>query len=103
MLKPGNEIASIAIAQNELLAPVVSFKRYRRGHLLGGHSIDLRKGSQIETDNFWKLEKGMALTIHPNQYNPRFGYMAIGCQVLITDNGFEHLTRHTHDLVGIPV
>jgi len=102
-MKPGVEITEIAQLQNEILQPVVSFKRYRRGHLLGGHSMDLRKGSQIELDNHIRMEKGMAFTVHPNQYNPKFGYMAIGCQVLITDAGIEHLSRHSHELFGIPV
>jgi Xaa-Pro aminopeptidase len=102
LMKPGVDIRELCVLQNDVLESVVSFKRYRRGHMFG-HGMDLRKGCQIEMENYIKMEKNMVFTVHPNQYNPDFGYMALGCPVVITDDGIEHLSKHTHELVSIPI
>jgi Xaa-Pro dipeptidase len=43
--------------------------------------------------NQTKLVPGVVLTLHPNNYFPETGYMALGEPLLVTDNGYERLTK----------
>ena len=35
----------------------------------------------------------MAMIVHPNQYFPELGYMALGEMILVTDTGAERLCK----------
>lgn len=72
----------------------------RRGHGLGTTSTH---PGDIARTNDCLLQAGMFFIVHPNQYIPEVGYMLCGEPVLVTDTGFEVLTRRHCALVSIPV
>lgn len=59
-----------------------------RGHEFGFGPI----GMAITEETTTRLHEGMVLVIHPNQYIPETGYLALGDPVLITEEGSETLT-----------
>lgn len=62
-----------------------------RGHGFGPGSI--APGFLIDDQTETLLEKGQAVVVHPNQYLPDTGYLACGEMVLVTDTGYERLSR----------
>lgn len=59
-----------------------------RGHEFGFGPI----GMAITEETDVELQDGMILVIHPNQFIPETGYLALGDPILMTDNGAETLT-----------
>jgi len=59
----------------------------QRGHGFGLGSIKLK----AEVTKCF--EKGMSLVVHPNQFIPETGYLALGEHIIVTANGIERLTR----------
>ena len=57
-----------------------------------GHDFGLG-GMMIEDDTDLVFEKGMSVVIHPNNYFPETGYLALGEQILVTADGIERLTK----------
>ncbi len=63
-----------------------------RGHGFGLGSVSLsQKSTQV-------LEPGMAMIIHPNQYFPETGYLALGEMVIMTETGAEPLSKLKHEI-----
>jgi len=63
-----------------------------RGHGFGVGRVDLsRQNKQI-------AEPGMAMIVHPNQYFPDLGYVALGQMVIVTETGTERLSRLQPDI-----
>ena len=60
-----------------------------RGHEFGFGEI----GMAITEETTTPCSPGMVLVIHPNQYIPETGYLALGDPILITEQGIETLTE----------
>ena len=59
---------------------------------VGVGRVDLsRQNKQI-------AEPGMAMIVHPNQYFPDLGYVALGQMVIVTETGTERLSRLQPDI-----
>lgn len=92
-VKPGVKMREITRIQDEV------FSRYgygeycrppymqQRGHGFGMGAIKLTKeGDEV-------FEEGMSFVVHPNQFIPELGYLALGEHVIVTASGIERLTR----------
>ncbi len=92
-VKPGTPLGEVVVAQDEVIARY-GYGDYckppymrARGHGFGVGRVDLsRQNKQI-------AEPGMAMIVHPNQYFPDLGYVALGQMVIVTENGAERLSR----------
>jgi Xaa-Pro aminopeptidase len=62
-----------------------------RGHGFGAGSI--APGGVIDDDTTALLEKNQVVVIHPNQYLPETGYLACGETYLITEDGYDKLSK----------
>ena len=62
-----------------------------RGHGFGLGSI--APGPEITEAMTTTLDRHQVLAIHPNQYLPETGYLACGETVLVSDSGFERLSK----------
>jgi Xaa-Pro aminopeptidase len=67
-----------------------------RGHGFGIGSI--APGALIDADTHAPLPAGQAVVVHPNQYLPETGYLACGETVLVTEDGYERLSRTANQL-----
>jgi len=92
-VKPGAPASDIVIAQDNVISRYGYGDYCRppymraRGHGFGLGRIDLARG------NTQVLEPNMAMIVHPNQYFPELGYLALGEMVLVTETGVERLCR----------
>ena len=107
-LRPGVDLAAVGEAMDRILAKripqhadVQQFSRFRYAHGLG-----LSYEDPIVTDSFPQpyfagqrarsciAEPGMLLEIHPNIFHASDGGCALGNMIVMTEEGFEELTRH---------
>jgi Xaa-Pro dipeptidase len=90
LMKPGVTCETLAWAMEDVIASA-GYAEYLRPPFsrVRGHG-DI--GLVIE-GNQTKLVPGVVLTLHPNNYFPETGYMALGEPLLVTDNGYERLTK----------
>lgn len=58
-----------------------------------GHGFGLTQSYNIDAENLNTMEPGMILVVHPNQYLPETGYLALGEMVLVTESGCERLSE----------
>ncbi len=93
LVKPGTLVSEVSGAQDEVISRY-GFAEYcrppymrARGHGFGAGRVNL------SSKNHQPLEAGMAMVIHPNQYFPSVGYLALGDMVIVTDTGAERLSR----------
>ncbi|WP_336024153.1 M24 family metallopeptidase [Halobellus salinisoli] len=94
-LRPGVPAATISKTMNDVFRRE-GYDEYcqppymrTRGHEFGIGPI----GMAITEDTDVELTDGMVVVIHPNQYIPETGYLALGDPVLITEGGSETLTE----------
>ena len=71
-----------------------------RGHGLG---ITSDAPGDLVADSEARLEDGMVLVMHPNQYLPETGYLMCGEPVVITPHGAKALSRRPATLDCITV
>ena len=70
------------------------------GHSLGhGVGMDVHEIPAIKQNGMIKLKKGMVITIEPGIYLPKRGGVRIEDMVLITNNGYEVLTKSPKDII----
>lgn len=62
-----------------------------RGHGFGVGSI--APGPEINENMEAVLERHQVIAVHPNQYLPETGYLACGETIMVTDEGYERLTK----------
>ena len=102
-LKPGSKAKDLCLWQNEIIGGA-GYDKYcwppymrSRGHNFGLGTIEL------SADNELVLEPNMVMVVHPNQYIPDIGYYACGDTIIITETGYERLSKvpATH-LVEVP-
>lgn len=95
-VKPGARLGDVcrAIDDNLSAQGYAKFSRppfiRRRGHGLGCGST---APGDVSVDNDTILTPGMLFMVHPNQFLPETGYMMCGEPVLVTDTGYDVLTR----------
>ena len=93
LIRPGVLSSDIALAQNEIFREYgyAEFSRppymRSRGHGFGLGRFELVEGVDIP------LEAGMSFVVHPNQYFPEEGYLALGEHVIVSEHGCERLTK----------
>ena len=92
-LKPGSKAKDLCLWQNEIIG-AAGYDKYcwppymrSRGHNFGLGTIEL------SADNELVLEPNMVMVVHPNQYIPEIGYYACGDTIIITENGYERLSK----------
>ncbi len=93
VIRPGVKIGEVARIQNEIIGKA-RYGEYckppymrARGHGFGLGRIDIDEDSTIE------FAAGMSLVVHPNQFIPETGYLALGEHIIVTESGIERLTR----------
>ncbi|OGP58648.1 MAG: hypothetical protein A2162_12070 [Deltaproteobacteria bacterium RBG_13_52_11b] len=104
-IKPGVRISEVARIQNEIIGRA-GYSEYcrppymrARGHGFGLGRIDVEEDSTVE------FAEGMSLVVHPNQFIPETGYLALGESIIVTSDGLERLTRtesKIHECGGMP-
>jgi Xaa-Pro dipeptidase len=92
-IKPGVRISEVARIQNEIIGKSGYAEYCRppymraRGHGFGLGRIDVDEDATLE------FAEGMSLVVHPNQFIPETGYLALGESIIVTESGIERLTR----------
>lgn len=93
LVKPGTLVSQVSEAQDEVISRY-GFAEYckppymrARGHGFGVGRVNL------SSKNHQPLEAGMAMVLHPNQYFPDAGYLALGEMVIVIETGVERLSR----------
>jgi len=91
-IKPGKKINEVVTIQNKIIGDAgyadyckPPFMRVR-GHNFGLGHIAVREDNEAE------FVEGMSMVIHPNQFIPETGYLALGEQIIVTSDGIERLT-----------
>lgn len=91
-IRPGERISSLDLAAREYIEEKGFGKCF--GHSLGhGVGMAVHEGPAISRINHDTLKPGMVFTIEPAIYIPGFGGARLEDMVLVTDRGFEILTR----------
>lgn len=95
--KPGLEIGIIDTTARTIITNkgYGDYFTHRIGHGLG---IDVHEFPSMTSTNTNTLKAGMTFTIEPGIYVPKVGGVRIEDDVLITDNGFESLTKYPKEL-----
>jgi len=93
VIKPGVKISEVARIQNEIIGNA-GYSDYCRPPYMRsrGHGFGLGR-IEIEEDSSLEFAEGMSLVVHPNQFLPETGYLALGEHVIVTAEGIERLTR----------
>ncbi len=93
IIRPGvlwNEVYNV---QNKVISEA-GYKEYCGPPYMRtrGHGFGLTQSFNIDENNKIPMEPGMVLVVHPNQYLPETGYLALGEMVVVTENGCEKLS-----------
>lgn len=70
--------------------------RHRTGHSIG---MELHELPSISSDNTTLLEPGMVFCIEPGIYDLSAGKFRIEDEIVITETGFEYLSKHPKELI----
>ncbi|MFB3885847.1 MAG: M24 family metallopeptidase [Thermodesulfobacteriota bacterium] len=93
VIRPGARISEVARIQNEIIGragyPEYCRPPYMRGR---GHGFGLGR-IDVEEDSTTEFAEGMSLVVHPNQFIPETGYLALGEHIVVTAKGIERLTQ----------
>lgn len=97
IVKPGTLASEIVKIQNHVISEA-GYAEYckppymrTRGHGFGIAYNPI--GMALSENSNVPLKEGMSLVVHPNQYLPETGYLALGDPILVTKNGYERLTK----------
>lgn len=92
VIKPGVMVGEVARLQNKIIEKA-GYGKYcqppfmrARGHGFGLGRIEVDEDSPLE------FAEGMSLVVHPNQFLPETGYLALGEHIIVTESGIERLT-----------
>jgi Xaa-Pro dipeptidase len=91
MVKPGAETLDIAQAVDAFFAKSKKAMPHALGHGIG---LDAHEAPALRnrSDNTWKLEAGMVITLEPGLYDTALGGCRLENDVLVTEKGAEVLT-----------
>jgi Xaa-Pro aminopeptidase len=92
-VKPGVMASEVVKIQNKIISDA-GYSQYckppymrARGHGFGTGSNPL--GFTLDENSNIPLRERMGLVVHPNQYLPETGYLAIGEPIIVTKTGYE--------------
>jgi len=92
-IKPGVKMSEVTRIQDEIIGRA-GYGDYckppymqQRGHGFGLGAVKLKK------EDTGEFEAGMSLVVHPNQFIPETGYLALGEHIIVTATGIERLTQ----------
>ena len=93
VIKPGVRMSEVARIQNEIIGRA-GYQEYCRPPYMRsrGHGFGLGR-FEVDEESTMTFEEGMSLVVHPNQFIPETGYLALGEHILVTSSGIERLTR----------
>jgi Xaa-Pro aminopeptidase len=93
VIRPGVMIGEVARIQNKIIE-AAGYGEYCQPPFMRarGHGFGLGR-IEIDEDSPLKFAAGMSLVVHPNQYLPETGYLALGEHIIVTENGIERLTK----------
>ncbi|PGL69770.1 Xaa-Pro peptidase family protein [Bacillus sp. AFS055030] len=96
--QPGTRIGDVDLFGRRVIqaAGYGDFFPHRIGHGLG---IDIHEAPSINDVNDGLLKSGMVITIEPGIYHPNLGGIRIEDDVVITDSGYEVLTKFPKELM----
>lgn len=102
VIRPGVMVGEVARIQNKIIEKA-GYGEYcqppfmrARGHGFGLGRIEIDEDSPLE------FAEGMSLVVHPNQFIPETGYLALGEHILVTAGGIERLTRTESKIYECP-
>ena len=100
-VKPGARLGDVCAAIDDHLSDA-GYAQYSRPPFIRRRGHGLASGStapgDVSVDNDTRLEPGMLFMVHPNQFLPETGYMMCGEPVVVTETGFEILSKRTSAL-----
>ncbi|MFC1869334.1 M24 family metallopeptidase [Thermodesulfobacteriota bacterium] len=92
VIRPGVQLNEVTKIQNKVIGEA-GYADYchppymrARGHGFGLGRIGLTEEATLE------FAEGMSLVVHPNQFIPETGYLALGESIIVTETGIERLT-----------
>lgn len=93
VIRPGVKMSEVTRIEDEVFGKA-GYGEYcrppymqQRGHGFGLGAIKLTSEGPEE------FAEGMSFVVHPNQFIPETGYLALGEHVIVTADGIERLTR----------
>jgi Xaa-Pro aminopeptidase len=91
IVKPGTLVCDLVSAQDEVISRY-GFAEYCKPPYMRarGHGFGIGR-TDLAPKNKRPLEAGMAMIVHPNQYFPDVGYLALGEMIIVTETGYERL------------
>ncbi|MFR5046668.1 MAG: M24 family metallopeptidase [Faecalispora sporosphaeroides] len=100
MIRPGE------LFENLYLSAMEIFRKYGFGDILPGrcgHGMGLstHEFPSVTKGNQLKLEPGMIFTVEPGLMSRELGGVRHSDTVLVTDSGFESLTKYRNDIITI--
>lgn len=95
--RPGNRIQEVDLAARKTIsdAGYGDYFLHRVGHGLG---INVHEAPSMNEENTDQLKVGMTFTVEPGIYLPQIGGVRIEDDVLITETGYELLTKYPKEL-----
>ena len=102
VVRPGSKVRDVAGIQNAILEKAGYAEYCQPPYMRArGHGFGL---GRIEIDDDCPLDfaEGMSLVVHPNQYLPETGYLALGEHVIVGSDGVERLTRTDSRIYTVP-
>jgi Xaa-Pro dipeptidase len=91
IVKPGTLVCDLVSAQDAVITRY-GFGDYCKPPYMRarGHGFGIGR-TDLAPKNKRPLEAGMAMIVHPNQYFPDVGYLALGEMIIVTETGYERL------------
>ena len=101
-IRPGMQWNEVYSMQNEIIS-AAGYGEYCKPPYMRtrGHGFGLTQPFNIDDANTSIIEPGMVLVLHPNQYIPETGYLALGEMIVVTDDGCERMSKTKMELVNI--
>jgi Xaa-Pro aminopeptidase len=95
IIKPGVLASEIVRIQNRVISEA-GYAQYCKPPYMRarGHGLNIAYnpiGISLSEDSKIPLQEGLILVLHPNQYIPEVGYLALGDTIVVTESGYEDL------------